>query len=141
MARIVANRENEEKHVQVLGTDPIPNVALDQIPLKTDGISIVSALDRNPEREIVAPTPKRYRILSHGTKDPGKYANDPNGGGRIYLHEGKEISEQHFDIPALKRQGVRLEEILDEPGAHPDLSAMSDDELVAEIERRSRKAG
>jgi hypothetical protein len=64
-----------------------------------------------------APKPKVYRCLNGGTI----VAN----GCRTALRAGKEISDLHYDIRLLKRQGIRLELIEDdvepsplEPSAH-----------------------
>jgi hypothetical protein len=52
---------------------------------------------------------RRFRVLNQN----GKHVNDPSAGGRVFIHEGKEITTQHYDIRKLQQQGVRLKEITD----------------------------
>jgi hypothetical protein len=57
------------------------------------------------------PRPKRYRVT--------------NGGMIVYnncrtaMRAGKEVSEAQFDLALLRRQGIRLEEIIDDPVPEP----------------------
>lgn len=70
-----------------------------------------SFLGRGP-----GPRPKKYRVLNGGMV---MFNNS-----RTPLRAGKEVSEQHYNIAELKKQGIRLEEIVDEQAAPiPELEA------------------
>jgi hypothetical protein len=57
------------------------------------------------------PKPKRFRVLNGGLVMFGNV--------RTTLRAGKEISEVAYDVSALRKQGIKLEEIVEEPEAEP----------------------
>ncbi len=68
------------------------------------GDPVVSAVDID-SLEAAPRVVKRYRVLG----DKPKNVSGP--GYRFNLNPGKELDEANFDIPGLRRQGVKLEEI------------------------------
>lgn len=71
---------------------------------------------RIPDTEIVTP-----RALSGVPARPAKRYRVLNGGQVLYnncrtaIRAGKEITDTQFDIELLRRQGIRLEEIVEAP--------------------------
>jgi hypothetical protein len=67
------------------------------------------------------PPAKKYRVVSvpraQGPSGESVMALMTVGGRQVRVLEGKEMDERYFDIPALKRQGVRFKEILPEEEA------------------------
>jgi hypothetical protein len=60
-----------------------------------------AAAPRGPEKSV-----KRFRVLNGGTIVVA--------GMRMALRAGKELDERGYDIVQLKRQGIRLEELVDD---------------------------
>lgn len=69
------------------------------------------------------PPPKKYRVVSvpraQGPSGESVMALMTIGGRQVRVLEGKEMDERYFDIPALKRQGVKFAEIVPEPEEQP----------------------
>lgn len=119
MARQVPRQAGEE-HVNVVSNGPIPSVDLPAVDDQSRSGVIGSALDRGPQRKPGEgpPPPRRFRVTKGGTIFQGGEMG--TGGYRTTLREGKEISALHYDIRALQQQGIRLEEIKDEPQLDED---------------------
>jgi hypothetical protein len=64
------------------------------------------------------PPPKKYRVVSvpraQGPSGESVMALMTVGGRQVRVLEGKEMDERYFDIPALRRQGVKFVEIAQE---------------------------
>jgi hypothetical protein len=71
------------------------------------GTPLGQSVEQGPPPE--AKKARKFRVLNRG----GVHVNDPTGGGRVHLHEGKEISESHYPIRKFQQQGVKLLEITD----------------------------
>ena len=96
--------ENGDERIEVL--NPAAAVPDGSIP-EASGAVRGSALEKNPEPREEATPPKRYRVLGD------KMFMDRHG-YRAKMREGKEIDSHNYDIAALRRQGIKLEEIPDE---------------------------
>ena len=57
-------------------------------------------------RGAAGPKPKRWRVLNGGLI--------VHGGMKTVLRAGKEIDDSNYDLRMLRKQGIRLEEIVDE---------------------------
>lgn len=56
---------------------------------------------------------RRYRVVDNNN-GKARLANTAGSHGRARFHPGKEVDSLNYDIDALRKQGVRLEEIDDE---------------------------
>lgn len=59
---------------------------------------------------------RRYRVFDNNA-GKGRLASTPGSAGRAKLNPGKEIDSLNYDVEALKKQGVKLEEIVDDEAA------------------------
>ncbi len=73
------------------------------------------ASDRQALIDQIVPA-KRFRVVGVPRGAGGDVAMIVGQGGRGFrINEGKEIDERYYDVPSLRRQGVKLEEIKPEP--------------------------
>lgn len=79
------------------------------VPPMADGTLPVAARTFKQLEPRVGPKVKRYRVLNGGSFMMGSV--------RTTLRAGKEIADNQYDIPLVKRVGIRLEEIVDEAPA------------------------
>jgi hypothetical protein len=64
------------------------------------------------ERVDAVPLPRKYRVTKVPRNQDGMVQLVVGRGGRQFkINEGKELDERYFDIPSIRRQGVKLEEI------------------------------
>jgi hypothetical protein len=59
------------------------------------------------------PPAKRWRVVRVPRNADGMVQMVVVGGRQAKINEGKELDERYFDIPGLKRQGIKLE-LIDE---------------------------
>jgi hypothetical protein len=130
--RVQDMSKKKDERVEVLGNGPIPDIKLgpagvigdtpgaekfEEGAIQREHIDVVSvapiigdATAKHPERDLPAGRSIRtFRVVNPG----GKHVNDVTGGGRVFLHEGKEITNQHYDLRRLQQQGLRIKEIED----------------------------
>ena len=92
------------------GAAGVPEAAKPALPAPPSPVG--SMAGRGP-----GPKPKRYRVVNGGSI--------VQNGCRTPLRAGKEVSNTTYDIAALRRQGIKLEELADEqaPEQVPDETA------------------
>lgn len=91
---------------------PIPEAETFDTPVVTPDVPIItqaydagSAVD--PEEIIEAPRAKRYTVTHGGL------ISDPSG-FRVRMHEGKVVDDHNYDIARLRKQGIKLEPLLED---------------------------
>lgn len=115
----VGDPQKKDEKVEVLSRGPIPEVDMSRAPTVIDGelvtrdavdvadvapvVADATARNRQPEGVEQPATPQLYRV------EATKQVLD--GGARVTLREGKEISPAQYNIRDLQRQGVRLRKI------------------------------
>ncbi len=135
--RVNAPRKGEQ--VETIGHGPIPEINLGPVavagqtpgaegfeePIAREGFDVQHAApvmaDATSRGRKALPEgaefkkERTFRVLNPG----GKHVNDPNGGGRVHLHEGKELKTTHYNLRELQKQGVKLQEVTDVPDDMP----------------------
>jgi len=83
-------------------------------PLMRRSEELRQAYEAERQEQVDAlPTPKRYRVTKLPREDGKVVGRD---GRSFKLTEGKELDERYFDVPGLKKQGVKFELVKDEEG-------------------------
>lgn len=112
MARHQQEPEKKEEKVEVLSNAPVEPEPEEPGTMTAAAAAAISPVYEKGEAKNLEPTPapevviRRYRVLAD------KHIS--NNGQRAFLREGKEFDERAYNVAHLKRQGVRLEEIVDE---------------------------
>lgn len=81
------------------------------VPNASPATASAASAAAHVKRDAGSTKPKRYRVMNGGTI--------VNGGCRTAIRAGKEITDQQYDIAHLKRQGIKLEPLVDEEDIAP----------------------
>lgn len=121
-AAALKNRQNprQNEHIEVREDRPeflTEDAAVDPRDLQTDGVLKPPAVDlRTVDQESKrGPKVKRFRALND------KRVQTQRNGGRTMIVIGKEIDELNYDVPLMRSQGLKLEEITDAAPADVEL--------------------